>query len=68
MSGFDIFVLVLMRLEEDETVNQQASWLTELFIADMDGQLRQIGIGDMARATGAIFALLAAQQAGKADL
>lgn len=42
-----IFVLVLIRLEDDESVNQQASWLTELFIADMDGQLRQIGIGDM---------------------
>lgn len=42
-----IFVLVLIRLEDDETANQQASWLTELFITDMDGQLRQIGIGDM---------------------
>lgn len=42
-----IFVLVLIRLESDESVNQQASWLTELFITDMDGQLRQIGIGDM---------------------
>ncbi|MEP2987804.1 MAG: ubiquinol-cytochrome C chaperone family protein [Parasphingorhabdus sp.] len=42
-----IFVLVLIRLERDETANQQASWLTELFITDMDGQLRQIGIGDM---------------------
>ncbi len=42
-----IFVLVLIRLESDESANQQASWLTELFITDMDGQLRQIGIGDM---------------------
>lgn len=42
-----IFTLVLMRLESDETANQKASWLTELFISDMDGQLRQIGVGDM---------------------
>src|SRR3546814_14845384 len=26
---------------------QQSVWLTELFVDDMDGQLRQIGIGDM---------------------
>jgi cytochrome b pre-mRNA-processing protein 3 len=42
-----VFSLVLIRLEDDEASNQQASWLTELFITDMDGQLRQSGIGDM---------------------
>ena len=26
---------------------QDIAWLTEIFIADMDGQLRQIGIGEM---------------------
>lgn len=42
-----ILCAVLLRLEGDDTVRQQSVWLTELFIDDMDGQLRQIGIGDM---------------------
>ncbi|WP_417622535.1 ubiquinol-cytochrome C chaperone family protein [Parasphingorhabdus sp.] len=42
-----IFSLVMIRLEKDETLGQEIAWLTEIFIADMDGQLRQIGIGDM---------------------
>lgn len=42
-----IFSLILIRLEKDEEMGQQVAWLTEIFISDMDGQLRQIGIGDM---------------------
>ncbi len=42
-----IFSLVMIRLEKDESLGQEIAWLTEIFIADMDGQLRQIGIGDM---------------------
>ena len=42
-----IFSLVLIRLEKEEARGQELAWLTELFIRDMDGQLRQIGIGDM---------------------
>lgn len=42
-----IFSLVLIRLEKDQARGQELAWLTELFIRDMDGQLRQIGIGDM---------------------
>ncbi len=42
-----IFCLVLIRLEADKTTQRQSAWLTELFVTDMDGQLRQIGIGDM---------------------
>lgn len=42
-----IFSLVLIRLEKDEERGQDIAWLTEIFISDMDGQLRQIGIGDM---------------------
>lgn len=42
-----IFCLVLIRLEGDETARQETAWLTELFVTDMDGQLRQSGIGDM---------------------
>ncbi|MEH6791779.1 ubiquinol-cytochrome C chaperone family protein [Parasphingorhabdus sp.] len=42
-----IFSLVLIRLEKEADRGQELAWLTELFIRDMDGQLRQIGIGDM---------------------
>lgn len=42
-----IFSLVLIRLEKDDERGQELAWLTEIFIKDMDGQLRQIGIGDM---------------------
>ncbi len=39
--------LVLIRLETDPVAQQPSVWLTEIFVNDMDGQLRQIGIGDM---------------------
>jgi len=42
-----VFSLVVIRLGKDETTVQQVAWLTELFVTDMDGQLRQIGVGDM---------------------
>lgn len=42
-----ILCAVLLRLEHEDAARQQSVWLTELFINDMDGQLRQIGIGDM---------------------
>jgi len=42
-----IFSLVLIRLEKEGNRGQELAWLTEIFISDMDGQLRQIGIGDM---------------------
>lgn len=42
-----IFSLVMIRLEKEEHRGQEIAWLTEHFIADMDGQLRQIGIGEM---------------------
>lgn len=47
---FDMIVailsLVLIRLEEKDAA-QESVWLTELFVDDMDGQLRQEGIGDV---------------------
>lgn len=40
--------LVLLRLEgEGERYAAEAAVLTEIFIRDMDGQLREIGIGDV---------------------
>lgn len=42
-----ILSLVLLRLEkEDEAVRGQTVLLTEIFIDDMDGTLRQLGVGD----------------------
>ncbi|MGE4431138.1 MAG: ubiquinol-cytochrome C chaperone family protein [Sphingobium sp.] len=41
-----ILSLVLIRLEKAEKP-QESVWLTELFIDDMEGQLRQIGVGDV---------------------
>lgn len=47
---FDMIVAVLaqalMRLEQLDAA-QESVWLTELFVDDMDGQLRQEGIGDV---------------------
>ena len=37
---------VLVRMERSELVKVPSVMLTELFIADMDGQLREFGIGD----------------------
>jgi cytochrome b pre-mRNA-processing protein 3 len=42
-----VLALVLLRLERDgEATRDETVLLTELFIEDMDGTLRQIGIGD----------------------
>ena len=42
-----ILALVLLRLERDESSKEASVLLTELFIDDMDGSVRQIGIGDL---------------------
>jgi cytochrome b pre-mRNA-processing protein 3 len=42
-----ILCLVMLRLEQCDDAKREIVWLTELFVRDMDGQLRQIGIGDM---------------------
>lgn len=42
-----ILSLVLLRLEREGGQRQESVWLTETFIDDMDGQLRQLGIGDV---------------------
>lgn len=65
-----ILSLVLIRLESEESTAQETTWLTELFISDMDGQLRQIGIGDMVvgkhvgRMMGALGGRMAAYREG----
>lgn len=42
-----VLALVVTRLELDSDRRQQVAWLVELFVDDMEGQLREIGIGDM---------------------
>lgn len=43
-----VLTLVLLRLEtEGEAAKQESVLLTELFVDDMDGSIRQIGIGDL---------------------
>ena len=39
--------LALLRLERDPALAQDAALLIELFIEDMDGQLRESGVGDV---------------------
>ncbi len=45
-----VLSLVLLRLEGSEAVRGQTARLTELFVSDMDGQLRQSGVGDVVMA------------------
>ncbi|NIJ38893.1 cytochrome b pre-mRNA-processing protein 3 [Sphingopyxis panaciterrae] len=42
-----ILALVLHRIDEDPAAVRAGVELTELFVSDMDGQMRQIGFGDM---------------------
>lgn len=42
-----ILALVLHRIDEDPGQALAGVQLTELFVTDMDGQMRQIGFGDM---------------------
>lgn len=48
---FDIITLVmslvLLRMERDPALIRPSVRLTELFITDMDGQMRQNGVGDL---------------------
>ena len=43
-----VLSLVLLRLERDRDCARESALLTELFVEDMDGQLRESGIGDPA--------------------
>lgn len=42
-----VMALVMLRMERDEALSAPSGRLTELFVADMDGQLRQTGLGDL---------------------
>jgi cytochrome b pre-mRNA-processing protein 3 len=42
-----VLALVLLRMERDPAMAASAALLTELFVEDMDGQLRESGVGDL---------------------
>ena len=42
-----MLALVLLRFERDRVLAREAALLTELFVEDMDGQLRESGVGDV---------------------
>lgn len=65
--------LVLLRIEESPDHGRDGVFLTELFVADMDSQMRQIGFGDMVvgkqigRVMSALGGRIGAYRAGLAD-
>lgn len=42
-----VLALVLLRMEREPELIEPSVRLTELFVADMDGQLREAGVGDL---------------------
>jgi cytochrome b pre-mRNA-processing protein 3 len=42
-----VMSLVMLRMEDSEELRAQTGLLTELFVADMDRQLRDTGVGDL---------------------
>jgi cytochrome b pre-mRNA-processing protein 3 len=74
---FDMVALILsqllLRIEQSPDHAQESVWLTEIFVTDMDGQMRQIGFGDMivgkqiGRIMSALGGRLGAYRGGAAD-
>ncbi len=42
-----VLAAVLLRMEREDALHAPSTRLTELFVTDMDGQLRQGGVGDL---------------------
>jgi cytochrome b pre-mRNA-processing protein 3 len=42
-----VLAVVLLRMERDRVMARESALLTELFVEDMDGQLRESGVGDV---------------------
>lgn len=55
-----LLALVLLRMEKQPILAQNAAWLTEIFVQDMDAQMREAGIGDVgiAKDMGKVMGLL----------
>lgn len=68
-----VLALVLLRMENDEALARPLARLTELFVTDMDGQLRESGVGDLVvgkhigKLMGALGGRLDAYRAALAD-
>jgi cytochrome b pre-mRNA-processing protein 3 len=68
-----VLALVMLRMEHDPALSAPSGRLTELFVSDMDGQLRQSGIGDLSvgkqigKLMGALGGRIEAFRAGLAD-
>lgn len=56
-----VVALVMLRMNGKPELRAPSARLTELFVADMDGQLRQSGVGDlaMAKRMGKLMSVLA---------
>lgn len=55
-----ILAMVILRMEEIDGAAQDSAYLTELFVDDMDAQMREAGIGDVvvAKDMGKIMSVL----------
>ncbi len=42
-----VLAMVLLRMEREKDLAHASVYLTELFVEDMDGQLRESGVGDL---------------------
>ena len=42
-----VLALVMLRMENSRALSRKTALLTELFVEDMDGQLRESGVGDV---------------------
>jgi cytochrome b pre-mRNA-processing protein 3 len=42
-----VLALVILRMEREDALVSNSARLTELFVEDMDGQLRESGVGDL---------------------
>lgn len=68
-----VLALVMLRMERDPALSAPSGRLTELFVNDMDGQLRQSGIGDLSvgkqigKLMGALGGRIEAFRAGLAE-
>lgn len=68
-----VLALVLLRMERDGDLARPMARLTELFVTDMDGQLRESGVGDLVvgkhvgRLMSTLGGRLGAYRAGLAD-
>ena len=43
----NVTALVVLRMEESTELRRKTAYLIELFVEDMDGQLREFGVGDV---------------------